>query len=114
MFLIYINDIADGRTCETRLFADDGLLFRTIKSTADTASLQADINKVAEWAPNWQMRFNPTKCYLIRIYRGKSPILHGYHMHGHTLETVKIFLRRNLYRCSSATKDAAYKTTRPW
>ena len=48
MFLIYINDIADNTTCETRLFADDRLLFRTIKSSADSASLQADIDSVAK------------------------------------------------------------------
>ena len=83
VLLIYINDIADNTTCETRLFADDGLLFRTIKSSADTASLQADIDSVAEWATKWQMRFNPTKCYVMRIYNGRSLITHNNPMDGH-------------------------------
>ena len=44
-FLIYINDISKGLTKGTkiRLFADDSLLYRTIKTPNDSAILQKDL-----------------------------------------------------------------------
>ena len=48
MFLIYINNIADNMDGATniRLFADDCLLYRIIRSSDDTDSLQNDLNSL--------------------------------------------------------------------
>ena len=43
MFLLYINDIAAGISPSLRLFANDCLLYRTIKATEDSAILQKDL-----------------------------------------------------------------------
>ena len=43
MFLLYINNIAAGISFSLRLFADDYLLYRTIKSIEDSIILQRDI-----------------------------------------------------------------------
>ena len=40
MFLIYINDISEDISSQLRLFADDSLLYRTIKSEQDSSLLQ--------------------------------------------------------------------------
>jgi len=40
MFLLYINDIADGLSSSLRLFADDCLLYRAINSEKDAIQLQ--------------------------------------------------------------------------
>ena len=40
MFLLYINDIANGISSSIRLLADDCILYQTIKSKNDSAILQ--------------------------------------------------------------------------
>ena len=42
------------------------------------------------WENRWQMRFNPSKCTVIRAAPNKSKtVIHtNYQLHGHTLETV--------------------------
>lgn len=89
LFLAYINDMPDIIThSETRLFADDTILFRTITSIEDHKLLQEDLTALETWENTWQMAFNPTKCTVIRVTSGKSkPILNTqYQLHGHTLE----------------------------
>ena len=45
LFLLYINDIDTDVTSEIRLFADDCMVYRTIKSSADCVVLQSDIRE---------------------------------------------------------------------
>jgi hypothetical protein len=42
----------------TRLFADDCLLYRRIRTTEDQAILQRDLDNLQQWENNWLMRFN--------------------------------------------------------
>ena len=44
MFIIYINDIADGTDSSIRLFAHDPLLYRVVSSTRDNSKLQTDLH----------------------------------------------------------------------
>ena len=138
MFLLFINDIGDNITSTIKLFADDCLLFRTIKSDEDTSKLQEDLNNLNEWSNLWQMQFNAKKCYTLRVHRGRSPITHNYIMGREELTTVTNqaylgvelherlswkqhiesvaskagrtlgFLRRNLGKCSPSLKKQAY------
>jgi hypothetical protein len=48
------------------LFADDCLLYRTIKSTKDHQLLQEDLKSLEAWANDWGMRFNAKKWYLVK------------------------------------------------
>jgi hypothetical protein len=34
------------------------------------------------------MIFNPSKCYTLRITKGKQPVIYPYHMEGQVLESV--------------------------
>jgi hypothetical protein len=140
MFLIYIDDISKNVDSELRLFADDSLLFRTVKSQQDHDDLQHDLDILVEWAKVWQMEFNPLKCAVLRVHRTKSPIQGSYSMLGMQLAEVTHhpylgielsddlswnlhinnviskasrvlgFISRNLYRCPEQIKVQAYLT----
>ena len=60
-FLIYINDISKGLSEGTkiRLFADDSLLYRTIETPSDSATLQNDLNTLQLWGKNGKWNFTP-------------------------------------------------------
>ena len=85
MFLCHINDLPDSVTSSVRLFADDCLLYRTIKQEDDHQALQKDLKNLVEWANKWGMRFNAKKCYTLSI--NKSSTRH-YELSNHILEEV--------------------------
>ena len=86
LFLIYINGINTSITSDIRLFADDTIIYRRIRTTADTARLQDDINTLDKWSYDWQMEFHPAKCNVICITRARKPIISEYKLYGSTLE----------------------------
>jgi len=49
LFLLYANDICTGIRSSIRLFADDCVLYRVIKTTEDHNHLQQDLNTLVEW-----------------------------------------------------------------
>ena len=46
LFLVYINDIPEGINSTLRLFADDSLLYRIIRSKEDQTILQEDLRRL--------------------------------------------------------------------
>ena len=85
LFLYHINDLPDFVTSNVRLFADDCLLYRTIKSREDIYKLQNDLISLEKWASRWGMRFNAKKCYTFRINNRSS---HFYSLDNHILQQV--------------------------
>ena len=71
LFLAFTNDIPEVTTSETRLFVDDGLLYREIKIEADSAELQKDLNALEDWEQTCQMHFQPEKCQVIHMCTNK-------------------------------------------
>ena len=60
LFLIYINDLADVLSSNTKLFADDTSLFSVIHdSVITTLELNSDLSRIKQWAFQWKMSFNP-------------------------------------------------------
>ena len=138
MFLIYINDIADDISSSIRLFADDCLLYRPIRSHDDVKLLQADLSKLISWSKTWQMAFNASKCYVLRVTKRKLPIIYDYTVNNTVLNsvphsaylgvelsedlswkvhidniekkanTVLGFVKRNFYRASEEVKQLLY------
>jgi hypothetical protein len=86
LFLLFINDINNAIGGTTRLFADDCLLYRKIQTSADESLLQKDLDILAEWAENWGMKFNTSKCNIMRISRKRDPGEPKYYMLGVNLE----------------------------
>ena len=140
LFLLYINDLPESLGSTVRLFADDFLLYMTIRSQADTEILQNDLKKLEHWEEKWLKEFDTDKCHVLRVTREQNPIIHEYTLHGKVLETVNSakylgvtltldlrwnrhvenivykanqslgFLRRNLRINSPNLKSLAYKT----
>ena len=140
LFLVYINDMPEKISSTTRLFADDSLDYRIVKSKEDQTLLQEDLDKLQEWERDWLMQFNADKCEVIRVTNKLSPLIHDYHIHGTKLQTVKNakylgltissdlswnkhvditakkataslkFLKRNLHSCPSTVKEKCYKS----
>merc|ERR1711923_386122 len=67
LFLIFINDISDSIDSFLRLFADDCLLYREIKTREDQDMLQKDLDTLVKWAKKWGMEFNIKKCNILSI-----------------------------------------------
>ena len=84
LFLLHINDLPENVTSSVILFADEFLLYRTIKSIEDHLALQKDLENLVEWGSRWGMKFNTDKCHILRISRSKTP----YTMAGNILKQV--------------------------
>ena len=123
-----------------RLYADDILLYSTIKSEQDCLLLQEDINKLLTWSTNWQLLFNHEKCEFLRMTNKVSPIAATYFMGDNIIkETTSVkylgitinsklnwsdhianitskassvlgFLQRNFKKCPINTKVSLYKS----
>ena len=73
LFVIYINDLIDRVKSDVKIFADDTKLFRRIDDTSDCILLQNDLTRLERWAEDWQMRFHPQKCEVLRIGKDHPP-----------------------------------------
>ena len=142
LFLAFINDLPDvvSPRSTVRLFADDCVLYRKVKSKEDTAELQRDLDGLQQWEADWLMEFHPRKCQVLHVTNKKNVIKADYNIHGHVLEetdTAKYlgvnihhklswnhhiqmvvskanstyaFLRRNISMCPRETKVLCYNT----
>ena len=73
LFLLHINNLLSVISSKVRLFADDCLVYREIKSRQDQNVLQKDLNLVESWGSTWGMRFNAAKCNIMRVSRKQNP-----------------------------------------
>ena len=87
LFLCHINDLP-SRVKSTVRFADDCLLYKTIRTIQDQIQLQNDLKSLEEWASLWGMRFNASKCYIMSIHRNQNPLTYTYTLDNHILEKV--------------------------
>ena len=60
--LTYINDIIDFISCNTKLFADDLLIFQVLENNNYVANFQRNLDRSEKWARKWKMKFNVSKC----------------------------------------------------
>lgn len=88
MFLVYVNDIPDIITSTAKLFADDTKIHQQINNVEDTIALQIDLTTLDLWADRWQMKFNPTKCEVMRISHSKDKRSTRYSVPGTVLTNV--------------------------
>ena len=82
----FINDLPNNLNSQTRLFADDCIVYRTVRNQEDCMALQQDLHKLAQWENNWDMEFHPQKCSVLRVSRARSHVQHPYKLKGHILE----------------------------
>ena len=140
LFLTYINDLPEKLHCQTRLFADDCLVYTTVTEEEDMNLLQADLKSLESWQETWKMSFNPAKCSVLKISNKRTPPTREYAFCGQVLQHTTSqpylgvnldnklswgnhvdntvakasrtlgFLRRNLWFCPKEVKTLAYTT----
>ncbi len=89
LFLIYINNLAEYmKHSKLRLFADDSIIYKEIKTPDDCKKLQEDLDSAGRWEQEWLMHFHPDKCNILSVTQKQKPIETTYKLHGHSLEKV--------------------------
>lgn len=88
LFLLYINDITNHVDVNIRLFADDCVLYHTIKTQDDQIKLNNSLYKVAQWCSDWQMVLNAEKTVYMSIINRKSTLSFSYSINGVLLRNV--------------------------
>ena len=86
LLLLFINDLPDKIASNSRLFADDCIVYRQIQGISDYEALQEDLNMLAEWETKWGMALHPQKCSVLGVTRSRNPIRFNYQLKGHILE----------------------------
>jgi hypothetical protein len=66
-------------------WADNCILYHTIKTREDEEQLQADLSRMIEWSNTLLMSFNADKCHLLKITRHRTNIETSYHIEGKKL-----------------------------
>ena len=99
LFLLYINDIVKDIGSNIRLFADDTSLFLVVDNPNTAAeTLNADLEKITEWAKTWLVKFNPAKTGSLLISRKiMQPVHPPLHMINQQIKEVKNHKHLGLY-----------------
>ena len=71
LFLGYVNDIWRNTGSNIRLFADDCIIYRKIMDRSDIDELQTDLNRLDEWAVEYEMKINPGKSKAVNFTNSK-------------------------------------------
>ena len=91
LFLAFLNDLPACVSSSVRLFADDTIMYRPIKSATDIGILQKDLEHLDNWSETWQMDFHPSNCEVMRVQRSKKQLVDPptYTLQGHGLKWVQ-------------------------
>ena len=140
LFLCNMNDLPSvvSPGTEIRLFADDCLAYRAIRSMEDQLQFKEDLTNLSNWGMQWGMRFNTSKCNIMTISNSAKPLTKFYKIDNRILQHVDVvtylgviinhsldfsdhiretvskankklgFLKRNLKGSPSALKRTAY------
>ena len=46
------------------------------------------LSAIERWSTKWQVKFNPSNCFVVRITRKRDPLIYKYKLMGQTLESV--------------------------
>ena len=114
--------------------------YREINNQLDSQELQKDLDKLTKWEHDWQMHFNPDKCFVMRLTFARNIKQFNYTLRNTTLQETDsysyigicitkdliwnkhihqitasanrtlTFIRRNLHSCPINIKTTAYTT----
>ena len=103
MFLIYVNDIPNIITSTAKLVADDTKIYRQINKVEDSIAFQSDLTTFDRWADRWQVKFNPSKCEVMRITHNKNKSTTRYQVSGTELRNVSNYKDLGVIMASDLT-----------
>ena len=69
-------------------FADDTKIFREVRDVQDIICMQADLDRLIQWADKWLMHFNVNKCNVMHLGQKNPRFL--YTMRNNELQTVEV------------------------
>jgi hypothetical protein len=67
LFVLYINDLPRHVQSYAELFADDTKVFNRSDCAEGRNALQQDLDSLHRWSTDWQLRFHPQKCSVLRL-----------------------------------------------
>ena len=120
-FVVFIDDldeVVDLVNGFIYKFADDTKYGKTVVDEADREQMQQCIDKLLEWADNWQMEFNSSKCKILHVGNTNPRFTYtmgGYAPGGALLESVEkekdigVLIHESLkpsYQCAKAAAKA--------
>ena len=82
LFLLYVNDMPTGIGSSIKVFADDTKIYRAVTNKQDCQELQKDLTRLEEWAKDWLLTFNASKCKVMHC--GSSNRQYNYYMNTKT------------------------------
>ncbi|XP_044174259.1 uncharacterized protein LOC122957877 [Acropora millepora] len=107
------NNISRNIMSNTKLFADDMKVYRTLSDTKkDIEELQKDLTRLESWSNDWQLKFNTDKWEVMRISKKNDYSSPQYHLCGNQLKAVSevrdlgIYITSNLSWSTQANKCA--------
>ncbi len=65
------------------------LVYRAIHSEEDQIILQQDLWNLEHWAADWDMVFNPSKCSIMSVHKGRNHLTHFYVLCGVILKSTE-------------------------
>ena len=76
LFLIFVNDLTESvlPSSISKVFTDDLKLFHIVRSDADVAVLQSNVDAVWQWSVDWQLAISVKKCSVIDYGRSGSTV----------------------------------------
>ena len=112
-FVFYINTIDLVIEDVLTFLSNDSKAGRKVNSDHDREALQSSLNALSQWAHDWKMQFNESKCKVLHI--GKNNPRYEYRMNGVVLEAsnkekdVGVIIQEDLKptkQCASAAAKA--------
>jgi hypothetical protein len=88
LFLVFINDIVYlfGSGLNLKLYADDVKMYTAIHDISSVAVLQSGLDKLNEWANEWQLSIAINKCSVLHI--GNNNPQYSYNLQSVSLQNV--------------------------
>ena len=92
-FLLYINDLSHGITCNIAIYADDTTLYSKCYQATDlwqqlelASEFESDLRDTVEWNRKWLVDFNAGKTQLVSFDRSNNTGAIDVKMDGSVLE----------------------------
>ena len=85
-----------------------------IQTLQDSILLQKDLHLLSHWASIWQMKFNTTKCVVLRCSRSPTLLQHDYRLNDHVLDIKDVhpYLGITLHKSLSWTSHISKISTK--